>query len=150
MEDLELLIDAWLDDGLSPEQLVFEITENITHDQAQRILPSVRRLRARGFKFALDDMGTGTTNLRLLTDLEPDYIKMDITLTRGIAHSAQKQALARYLLELGERCGAELIAEGIEGPDDCDTLRSLGFMLGQGFYLGRPQPRESYAEAMAE
>lgn len=118
MEDLELLIDAWLDDGLSPEQLVFEITENITHDQAQRILPSVRRLRARGFKFALDDMGTGTTNLRLLTDLEPDYIKMDISLTRGISQSAQKQALAKYLLELGHRCDAELIAEGIETHED--------------------------------
>lgn len=150
MEDLEVLIDAWLDDGLSPEQLVFEITENITHDQAQRILPSVRRLRARGFKFALDDMGTGTTNLRLLSDLEPDYIKMDITLTRGIAQSAQKQALAKYLLELGERCDAELIAEGIESQEDCQTLCDLGFKLGQGFYLGRPQPRENYLEAMAE
>lgn len=149
MEDLEILIDAWLEDGLSPEQLVFEVTENITHDQAQRILPSVRRLRARGFKFALDDMGTGTTNLRLLTDLEPDYIKMDITLTRGIAESSQKQALAKYLLELGERCGAELIAEGIEGPEDCEMLRDLGFPFGQGFYLGRPQPRDSYAEALA-
>ncbi len=150
MEDLELLIDAWIDDGLSPEQLVFEVTENISHEQAQRILPSIRRLRARGFKFALDDMGTGTTNLRLLTDLEPDYIKMDITLTRGIAKSAQKQALAKYLLDLGERCGAELIAEGIEGPEDCELLRDLGFPYGQGFYLGRPKPRDHYAEAAVQ
>jgi EAL domain-containing protein (putative c-di-GMP-specific phosphodiesterase class I) len=150
MEDLELLIDAWIADGLSPEQLVFEVTENITHEQAQRILPSIRRLRARGFKFALDDMGTGTTNLRLLTDLEPDYIKMDITLTRGIADSTQKQALARYLLDLGERCGAELIAEGIEGPEDCEMLRDLGFHFGQGFYLGRPQPREQIALLTAQ
>ncbi|MFW6057224.1 MAG: EAL domain-containing protein [Persicimonas sp.] len=150
MEDLEVLIEAWIDDGLSPEQLVFEITENITHEQAQRILPSVRRLRARGFKFALDDMGTGTTNLRLLTDLEPDYIKMDISLTRGIAQSSQKQALARYLLELGERCGAELIAEGIEGAEDCQTLQELGFPYGQGFYLGRPQSRDQIVKAVAE
>jgi EAL domain-containing protein (putative c-di-GMP-specific phosphodiesterase class I) len=146
MEDLEVLIDAWLADGLSPEQLVFEVTENITHEQAQRILPSVRRLRARGFKFALDDMGTGTTNLRLLADLEPDYIKMDITLTRDIAASPQKQALAKYLLDLGKRCGAELIAEGIESVEDCETLRDIGFHFGQGFYLGRPQPREDIAQ----
>jgi EAL domain-containing protein (putative c-di-GMP-specific phosphodiesterase class I) len=150
MEDLELLIDAWVADGLSPEQLVFEVTENITHDQAQRILPSVRRLRARGFKFALDDMGTGTTNLRLLTDLEPDYIKMDIALTRGIAQSPQKQALARYLLELGQKCNAELIAEGIENAEDCQTLCEIGFGFGQGFYLGRPQSREQAAQLIAQ
>lgn len=149
MEDLNLLIDAWLGDGLQADQLVFEITENITHDQAQRILPSVRKLRSQGFQFALDDMGTGTTNLRLLTDLEPDYIKMDITLTRGISNSPQKQALARYLLELGERCGAQLIAEGIESAEDCHTLQQLGFDLGQGFHLGRPKPRDQLAAQSA-
>ena len=145
MDDLELLIDAWHADGLDPSQLVFEITENITYEQAQRILPSVRRLRQAGFQFALDDMGTGTTNLRLLTDLEPDFIKMDISLTRGIATSPRKQALARYLLELGERSDARLIAEGIEDQQDQDALIDIGFPFGQGFYLGRPKPREHFA-----
>lgn len=142
MDELEVLLDSWIDDGLAPEQLVFEITENITHEQAQRIMPSVRKLRARGFRFALDDVGTGTTNLRLIADLEPDFIKMDITLTRGIGKSQRKQALARYLVELGEKCNAKLIAEGIETEDDHDTLTELGFDLGQGFLLGRPETRE--------
>lgn len=142
MDELEVLLDSWIDDGLAPEQLVFEITENITHEQAQRIMPSIKRLRQRGFRFALDDVGTGTTNLRLIADLEPDFIKMDITLTRGIGHSQRKQALAKYLVELGEKCNARLVAEGIETEDDHETLVELGFDLGQGFLLGRPESRE--------
>lgn len=145
MDELELLLDSWIDDGLAPEQLVFEITENITHEQAQRIMPSIKRLRQRGFRFALDDVGTGTTNLRLIADLEPDFIKMDITLTRGIGSSQRKQALARYLVELGDKCDARLVAEGIETEDDHETLVELGFDLGQGFLLGRPESRDKVA-----
>lgn len=142
MDELEVLLDSWINDGLAPEQLVFEITENITHEQAQRILPSVKKLRKRGFRFALDDVGTGTTNLRLIADLEPDFIKMDITLTRGIGQSQRKQALAKYLIELGDKCNARLVAEGIETEDDHKTLVDLGFDLGQGFLLGRPESRD--------
>lgn len=142
MDELEMLLDSWVDDGLTPEQLVFEITENITHEQARRIMPSIRKLRARGFRFALDDVGTGTTNLRLIADLEPDFIKMDITLTRGIGASSRKQALAKYLIELGNKSDAKLIAEGIESEEDHETLTELGFHFGQGFLLGYPESRE--------
>jgi len=144
-QELDAMLDAWEDDGLEPEQLVFEITENITHDQVQRILPSVRRLRDRGYCFAVDDVGTGASNLQLLADLEPEFIKMDITLTRGIASSVRKQALASYLLELAGRCDAELIAEGIENQQDCDTVIALGVRFGQGYLLGRPEPRAAAA-----
>ena len=71
--------------------------------------------------------------------MEPNYIKMDISLTRGIAHSDRKQALASYLLELAHKCRADLIAEGIEAQADNDKLLELGVALGQGFLLGRPQ-----------
>lgn len=138
MRDLELILAEWEADGLVPDQLVFEITENITHDQLRRILPSVRQLQARGFQFAIDDVGTGTSNLQLIADLEPQYIKMDITLTRGIALSARKQALATYLMELAAKCDAQVIAEGIESQPDCDTVLQLGIILGQGYLLGMP------------
>ncbi|MFU8806340.1 MAG: EAL domain-containing protein [Bradymonadaceae bacterium] len=144
MRELEQLIEGWLADGLEPEQLVFEVTESITHEQTLRILPSVRKLRDRGFKFALDDVGTGAANLRLLADLEPDYVKMDLNLTIGIAESARKQALASYLLDLATRSDAELIAEGIETDEDLATLVGLGIDIGQGYLLGRPKPPEDY------
>lgn len=145
MRDLEQMLHEWEEDGLSPGQLVFEITENITHEQLRRILPNVRKLQARGYRFAVDDVGTGTSNLQLIADLEPQFIKMDISLTRGIALSNRKQALATYLLELADRCDAELIAEGIENQPDCDMVQTLGIHLGQGYLLGMPESAEVHA-----
>src|SRR5690606_7206804 len=114
------------------------------YEQALRVLPVIRNLRARGYQFALEDVATGAANLRLLADLEPDFIKMDIALTTGIAHSSRKQALASYLLELAQRSNARLIAEGIETEDDLNILLELGVELGQGFLLGRPAPTENW------
>lgn len=142
--ELDQLIDKWLEDGLQPQQLVFEITEQISGEQAMRIMPTVARLRDRGFLFALDDVGTGSSNLKLLADLEPDYIKMDITLTTGIAESERKRELAGYLLELARKSKAKLIAEGIETEAELATLVELGVHFGQGYLLGRPNPPQHW------
>lgn len=135
---LEALLDQWERNGLDPEQLIFEINEDISQSEADRILPTIRRLRRDGFQFALDDMGTGKTNLRLLAELEPTYIKMDISLTRGIGDSVRKQALASYLLDLADKSDAELIAEGVESQRDLETVVELGVDYAQGFLIGRP------------
>lgn len=144
MRELQMMLDAWEADGLSPSQLVFEITENITHDQLRRILPNVQDLKKRGYQFAVDDVGTGASNLQLIADLEPQFIKMDISLTRGIAASLRKQALASYLLELADKCEAQLIAEGIENQDDLDAIMALGILLGQGYLLGMPDTAQNH------
>ncbi len=142
--ELNQLVERWLDDGLSPQQLVFEITEKITHEQAVRIMPTVERLREQGFTFALDDVGTGAANLRLLADLAPAYIKMDLTLTRGIHESQRKRDLAQYLIDLADKSDARLIAEGIEKRAELETIIDLGIELGQGYFLGRPKPAQEW------
>ncbi len=144
--ELDRLVKTWLDDGHDPDQFVFEITEQITHEQAVRIMPTVRRLRDQGFLFALDDVGTGAANLRLIADLDPDFIKMDITLTNEIHKSRRKQDLAQYLLDLAAKCDARLIAEGIEEEAELDTLVELGVELGQGYLLGRPKPADAWLD----
>ncbi len=133
LDELSAVLDTWADEGFKPEQLVFEINENITHHQAEHVLPTIRELRSRGYRFALDDMGTGTTNLRVLADLEPDFIKMDISLTAGIGSNLKKKALASYLLDLADASDAALIAEGLESHADLQTVRELGLHLGQGY-----------------
>ena len=139
MNELEQLLDEWEAAGMRPEQLVFEVTESITRKQVMRIMRNVSKLRDRGYRFALDDVGTGTSNLQLLAELEPHFIKMDMSLTIGIARSERKRKLASYLLELSRRCDAALIAEGIETREDLEILRDLGVDLGQGYLLGRPE-----------
>ncbi|RAL23930.1 hypothetical protein DL240_07220 [Lujinxingia litoralis] len=148
--ELKALLQGWGESGMRPEQLVFEVTEQITYEQFVRIMPTVRTLREEGYRFALDDVGTGAANLRLLAELEPDYIKMDLELTRGIARSERKRALAHYLQELAIRSGAELIAEGIETFDDLEVLESLGVALGQGYLLGEPREASAWWETMGE
>lgn len=135
---LDELLDRWIGDGLAPNQLIFEINENISQAEADRILPTIRRLRQRGFQFALDDMGIGMTNLRLLAELEPTYIKMDLSLTQGIGDNIRKKALASYLLDLAEKSNARLIAEGIETRRELETVVELGVPYGQGHLIGRP------------
>lgn len=142
--ELNELVQRWLADGLDPSQLVFEITEQITYEQAIRIMPTVQNLRDRGFLFALDDVGTGAANLRLLADLDPEFIKMDLTLTQGIHQSRRKRDLAQYLLDLADKTGAQLIAEGIEEKAELETIIDLGIELGQGYFLGRPKPAEKW------
>ena len=142
--ELDRLVENWLNAGHDPDQFVFEITEQITHEQAVRIMPTVRRLRDQGFLFALDDVGTGAANLRLIADLAPDFIKMDITLTNKIHESQRKRDLAQYLLDLAHKCDALLIAEGIEEEAELETLVDLGVTLGQGFLLGRPKSAEEW------
>lgn len=142
--ELDALVQQWLDDGHEPGQFVFEITEQITYEQALRIMPTVQRLRDQGFLFALDDVGTGAANLRLLADLDPDYIKMDLTLTQGIHKSQRKRDLAQYLLDLANKSDAKLIAEGIEEQAELDTIIDLGIELGQGYLLGRPKAADKW------
>lgn len=138
MTELEGVLALWEASGMKPAQLVFEVTENITKKQFKRILANVRALRARGYRFALDDVGTGTSNLELLIEFEPDVIKMDMSLTIGISKNKRKQELAEYLLELSRRTGAQLLAEGIEDAEDLQAVRDLGVRFGQGYLLGRP------------
>ncbi|MEM1350193.1 MAG: EAL domain-containing protein, partial [Myxococcota bacterium] len=144
MRELESLLDVWRASGLSTHQLVLEVTENITREQLRRILPNIDALRSRGVRFALDDVGTGAANLELLAHMAPAFMKMDMSLTIGIAKSQRKRDLAAYLLELAQRLDAKLIAEGIEREDDMSALLALGVPLGQGFLLGHPRPHDAF------
>lgn len=142
---VERTFERWMDnEGLEPHQLIFELNENISQSQADRIMPAIRQLRELGLQFALDDMGTGMTNLRLLAELEPTYIKMDISLTRGIGESVRKQALASYLLDLARKSDAKLIAEGLETKRDFETVVELGVDYGQGHLIGQPKGYEEF------
>jgi EAL domain-containing protein (putative c-di-GMP-specific phosphodiesterase class I) len=142
-ETIDEVIDSWEQSGRQPSNLVFEINENVSQQQADQILPKIQQLRDRGYQFALDDMGTGTTNLRVLAELEPSYIKMDISLTSGIGDDVKKKALASYLLDLAEASRASLIAEGLETTSDLETVRELGIEYGQGYLLGEPESADT-------
>jgi EAL domain-containing protein (putative c-di-GMP-specific phosphodiesterase class I)/DNA-binding response OmpR family regulator len=119
-------------------RLVLEITEHVRVDDYVRLLESVGRLRRGGVRLAVDDAGAGFASLHHTLQLQPDIIKLDISLTRDIDADPVKRALASSLVTFSSEIGAVLIAEGIETGREQQTLIDLGVPWGQGFFLGMP------------
>ncbi len=136
--------------GLSPGQLVVEVTEGA----AIRDRGSFRRLvdsyRALGVRVAVDDFGAGYSGLNLLADFQPDMVKLDAALVRGIETNGPRQAIVKAVGQVCIDLGIDVIAEGVETLSEYRWLRSHGTDLFQGFLLARPGferlPGVSYPE----
>jgi EAL domain-containing protein (putative c-di-GMP-specific phosphodiesterase class I) len=89
---------------------------------------------------AIDDAGAGYANFQHILRLRPDFIKLDLGLTRGIDGDPVRRSLAAALVRFGEEIGALLIAEGVERREELAVLTDLGFAAAQGYLLGRPAP----------
>lgn len=126
--------------GLAPEQIVLEITERVAIEERRAYREVLLHLKSAGFGLAIDDMGAGYASLQGVVDVEPDYLKFDVSLVRDIDRSLIKRSLLETLVDLARRIGARVIAEGIEGESELATLRERGVPLGQGRYLAPPLP----------
>jgi EAL domain-containing protein (putative c-di-GMP-specific phosphodiesterase class I)/CheY-like chemotaxis protein len=121
-------------------QLVIEITEHAPVADYAGLSAALEELRAGGARLAVDDAGAGYASLRHILLLSPDYIKLDVSLTRSIEADPARRALAVALIGFAGETGATIIAEGIETRDQLSTLLALGVGLGQGFFLAKPGP----------
>ena len=92
-------------------------------------------------RLAADDVGAGNAGLRLLSQLQFDIVKIDLSLVQGGAVRSTSQEVVRTLKDLADRWGALVIAEGVETPEQLEFVRSLGIRAGQGYLLGRPSER---------
>jgi EAL domain-containing protein (putative c-di-GMP-specific phosphodiesterase class I) len=124
--------------GLDHGDVVLEITERAALEERQAFRDMLRQLKRHGFGIAIDDMGAGYSSLKALVEVEPDYLKFDISLVRDIDRSLIKRSLLETLVDLSSKIGAKVIAEGIEMEPELATLREMGVPLGQGRYLGPP------------
>ncbi len=128
-------------------RLIVELTEHARIDDYSALTHSVAELREHGLRFAVDDAGAGFASLQHILRLQPDIIKLDLTLTRGIDADPVRRALASSLAFFGDEVGSRLVAEGIETQSEQMTLCDLGVRLGQGYHLGRPGPLPDFAYA---
>jgi EAL domain-containing protein (putative c-di-GMP-specific phosphodiesterase class I)/GGDEF domain-containing protein len=123
--------------GLLASDIVVEITERVaivSHDDFQGAL---RIVKDRGYRVAVDDMGAGYSSLQTLAAIEPEFLKFDVSLVRGIDRSSIKRSLLESLCQLAGKIGARVVAEGIERAEEIETLRQVGVELGQGFFFQR-------------
>lgn len=125
--------------GLRPENLVIEITERTAITEWHEVREVLKSLRRTGCYVAIDDVGSGYSSLKSVVELEPDYLKFEISLVRDIHRSPIKQNLLETLLTLADKIGALVVAEGVESEPEFQYLRSMGVMYGQGFYFAPPE-----------
>ena len=127
------------------EGLVIEITEHDAVRDYARLASRLADYRGRGAKVAIDDAGAGHASMRHVTQLAPDYIKIDRSLIHDIHLDHAKRALVRSMVTLEKELGARVVAEGIESTEELRALRELGVPLGQGYLLARPHRKPTPA-----
>jgi EAL domain-containing protein (putative c-di-GMP-specific phosphodiesterase class I) len=140
---------ALADAGLEPEALTLEITESVMMTDTELAVNRLQHLRALGIRLAMDDFGTGYSSLSYLSLFPLDILKMDRSLLAAGA-SPVTSGLATAVLGIGETFQLEVVAEGIEYPEQSKTLRELGCETGQGFYFARPMAPEPLIAFLAE
>jgi EAL domain-containing protein (putative c-di-GMP-specific phosphodiesterase class I) len=130
-------MDALKETGMSCENFVFEVVESDFVRDAAHLRRICDYYRSRGFGFALDDVGTGSSSLQMLCDLRPDYAKLDKSLVQNV-EKPMYGATIRKLVELADQFSVKLIAEGVENIHTMENLWLLGVQVMQGYLFGRP------------
>jgi EAL domain-containing protein (putative c-di-GMP-specific phosphodiesterase class I) len=121
-------------------RIVLEVTERAAIVDLDAFRDKLAALRAFGARIAVDDLGSGYSALNLVAELSPNFIKLDMTLIRGIDESPVRQNLVRNMVAFASDLGAMVVAEGVETRAELETVAELGCHLVQGYYLAVPSP----------
>jgi EAL domain-containing protein (putative c-di-GMP-specific phosphodiesterase class I)/AmiR/NasT family two-component response regulator len=124
--------------SLEASRVVLEITERASLDALPNLRDRVAQLRTMGFRIALDDLGAGYAGLSSFVCLEPEFVKLDMSLIRDIHQSDAKRKIVGTMVDLCHQMGQRIIAEGVELAAERDALIELGCDLLQGFLFARP------------
>lgn len=124
--------------GMKPADVVFEVSKTEDVAGLPHLSAILRHLRSAGHRIALDDLGAGYSSLRVLRELEPDFIKLDVELIRGVNKDPYRAALAAKLLELARNLGVGSIAEGVSTKGEFEWVRENGAALAQGYLFAAP------------
>jgi EAL domain-containing protein (putative c-di-GMP-specific phosphodiesterase class I) len=141
------LTDHHLYDRMSPlsahaKTVVLEITERSSFERVTELRAKIKSLRDLSYRIAVDDLGAGYAGLTSFAALEPDIVKLDMALVRGVDHEPIKQRLVGSMARLCRDLGILVVAEGVETETEKDVLVGLGCDLLQGYLFGRPMPED--------
>ncbi len=139
------ILNGGLQEALQAVELrrvVLEITEHDYIQDYPSLLATLAPLRACGLRIAIDDAGAGYASLRHVLHIQPEMIKLDVSLTRNIDTDSMRRALASALIAFARETKARIVAEGVETEAELRTLKSLGAVCAQGYFLAKPVPLE--------
>ena len=124
--------------GFPLERIIFEVTEGERIEDGPWFADILREYKRCGFKTAIDDFGAGYAGMKLLSDFQPDLIKIDMDLIRHVDSNKPRQAIVRSLVSLCAEMQITVVAEGIETAGERDFLQDAGIRLMQGYFFARP------------
>ncbi len=125
--------------GMPLKNIIFEVTEGERVSDRAHLLNIFHEYRKHGLRTAIDDFGAGYAGLDLLSEFQPDILKLDMGLIRDIDTRAPSRAIVRAVVSLCQELGIQVIAEGIETEAELAVLQDLGIELFQGYLFARPQ-----------
>lgn len=135
--------ESWL---VQPDDPIFthepgvylEVTEAVPLSHFAQCQSVLKEIRSKGINLAIDDLGAGYSNLKYITDLKPEIVKLDRSLVEEIHTDPRRKILVKHLRALCDDLGAKLVAEGIETKDEMEAIREVECHLAQGYFLARP------------
>ena len=134
--------------NIDPKRIVLEITERTAIKNFERFQQALDFFKQKGFKIAIDDVGTGYSNLQSIAILKPDFIKFDTSLIRNINNNHIKKQLVTSLVNFANETGTIIIAEGIETKEELQIIQKFNIPYGQGYYFAHPG--QAFPEVIAK
>ncbi len=134
------IIRHFADTGLEPERICLEVTETAAVSRLNLALDFIGRLQTRGFRFALDDFGSGMSSFGYLRNLPVDYLKIDGAFVKDMDVDDVDHAMVKSISEIGRVMGKRMVAEYVENARILELLERIGVDYAQGYYIARPHP----------
>lgn len=134
---IRLTLQTAMKTGFPVNRIIFEFTENEKLD-TKHVLDILRTYRDIGFKTAIDDFGAGYSGLGLLTHFQPDIVKLDMDIIRGIDTDNVRRSIVKHTLNMLFELKITPVCEGVETYDELSVLKDLGVTLMQGYLLAKP------------
>jgi diguanylate cyclase (GGDEF)-like protein/PAS domain S-box-containing protein len=145
----EHLLGEVLERGLKPAMVVLEVTESVALSDVKNGAERVSELRQAGFHIAIDDFGTGYSSLSQLHEMRADELKIDISFVRRLQEPSGLN-MVQAIINLAGLFGMKTVAEGVEDQGTAEKLRDLGVNCLQGYFFGKPMPREAFMDWLRE
>ncbi len=137
--DAAWLLNGLVRNGISPSRVIIELTERDEVDDLGRLRQTFAALQQYGLRLAADDVGAGNSGLRLLSQVQFDIVKIDLSLVHDGVRRLGSRAVLQSLRDLAVSQDARIVAEGVETSEQLSVIRDLQIGAGQGFLLGRPE-----------
>lgn len=148
-QNVPSLLEMALDNsGLRASALEIEITEHIVMHGSEVVERELKQIQRMGSRVFIDDFGTGYSSLSYLSRFSINGLKIDRCFIKNLEHDPNDAAIANAIIGLGKSLGLEVIAEGIETPEQVAYLREAGCLYAQGYYYGRPMPADQFRELL--